>query len=142
MELGISTQLVKGILERREMVVIVVQDHLEGLETEIRREVIPQVEMETKEKIHPTEETEEIKVTMLKLAEEAEEVEMEETEETEAVTNHKEEIEEIMEEERTTETAELPKLLLRSLQLKQEELFQESFPKEDDHQNQKTSISC
>merc|ERR1712038_704447 len=101
------------------MVVIVVQDHLEGLETEIRREAVPQVEMETREKIHPMEGTEEIKVTMLKLAEEAEEVEMEETEETEAITNHKEEIEEIMEEERTiVQTEELPKLLPRNLQPK------------------------
>ena len=82
------------------MVVMVAQDLLEGLETEIRMVVIPEVEMETREKIHPMEETEEIKVTMLKLAEEAEEVEMEEAEETEAITNHKEEIEEIMEGER------------------------------------------
>ena len=82
------------------MVVMVAQDLLEGLETEIRMEVIPEVEMETREKIHPMEETEEIKETMLKQAEEAVEVEMEGTEETEVITNHKEEIEEIMEEER------------------------------------------
>jgi len=125
------------------MVVMVVPDLLEGLETEIKMEVIPEVEMEIREKIHPMEETEEIKETMLKQAEEAEEVEMEGTEETEVITNHKEEIEEIMEEERTTvQTEELPKLLPRNLQPKQEELFQESFHKEGDHQNQKTLISC
>ena len=100
MELGISTQLVRGIYERREMVVMVVLDLLEGLETEIRREVVPEVEMEIREKIRPMEETEEIKETMLKQVEEAEEVEMEGTEETEVITNHKAEIEEIMEEER------------------------------------------
>jgi len=125
------------------MVVMAAQDLLEDLETEIRKGVIPEVEMETREKIRPTVEIEEIKVTMLKLAEEAEEVEMEEIEETEVIINHKVEIEEIMEEERTTvQTEELPKLLPRNLQPKQEELSQESFLKEGDHQNQKTSISC
>merc|ERR1712218_386637 len=76
-------------------------------------------------------------------AEEVEELEMEETEETEAIPDNKEEIEETKETKRTTARMEevqrqLPKNLLPKLGV----LYQESYLKEDDLQNQKISTSC
>ena len=64
MEHGIHTQLVKVILERQEMVVIVVQDPLEDPGIERRRVEAQAEEMEIREKTRLMVEIEEIKETM------------------------------------------------------------------------------